>query len=124
MEGAMASAPLRILADRVAPMHWLLIEEAIRNCENAEVVARDVPPAELEAAIRAHEPDVVILGAPEPLDRPELFEDWINAARPRRKLITLVDGPSLIQLREWRLTVDVLEDVSLNSLCAAIEGGR
>jgi hypothetical protein len=120
----MAFAPLKILAVRVAPMHWLLNEEAIRNCENAEVVARDVPPAEFEAAIRVHVPDVVILGTPEPFDRPELFEDWINAARPRRKVITLVEGPSLIQVREWRLAVNVLEDVSPNALCAAIEGGR
>lgn len=120
----MASAPLRILADRVAPMHWMLIEEAIQRCENAKVVARDVPAGDLARAIRTHTPDVLILGAPEPLDRPELFETWMTAGRPRRKIITLFDGPSRIQLQEWRIAVDFLDDVSLDSLCAAIEGGR
>lgn len=103
-------------------MHWMLLSEAISRCENASVDAHNIPASELDTAIRIHAPDVLILGAPDTLGRPELLDELMNTAGPMRRIIALLDGPSLIQLREWRVATETLRDVSLNSLCAAIEG--
>ena len=124
LEDVMGPEPLRILADRVAPMHWMLVHEAVARCGNAEVVAHNVPASGLGAAIEVYAPDVLILGAQDTLDRPDLIDAWMHAGRPRRRIITLYDGPALIQLREWRLAVETLENATLGALCAAIEGSR
>ncbi|MDJ0628964.1 MAG: hypothetical protein QNJ44_11950 [Rhodobacter sp.] len=105
-------------------MHWLLIEEAIERCPNAEVVAHNLPSDRLETAIEEHAPDVIILGTKDAEDELGVFERWLDAGRKTRRIITLFDGPSLIQLREWRLAVEFISDVSVNSLRDAIEGGR
>lgn len=117
----MGSAPLKILADQVATMHWMLVSEAISRCENARVVAHNVPTENLEAAIETHAPEVLILGAPDTVRRPDILENWMQEGRPHHRIITLFDGPSQIQLREWRLAVEVLTDATVDSLCAAIE---
>ncbi len=118
----MAMEPLRILADRIVPLHWGLIAEAIDRCENVEVVARDVSPAEMPAALQLHTPDILILAAPDLPDQPELLDDWLRSGRPARRIMTLTRDPSVVQLRRWRLDEVTLRDVSLDSLCDAIRG--
>ncbi len=116
--------PLRILADQIALMHWGLVREAIDRCANATVVARDVPANQLDHAIRTLSPDVLILGASDTLQTPSILEDWMQSERPTRRIIALFDDPAQIELREWRIEVDTLHDLSLDKLCAAIEGRR
>ncbi|RKF14898.1 hypothetical protein D6850_08490 [Roseovarius spongiae] len=103
-------------------MHWTLVKEAIARCENAKVVAHDVAPENMETALRNHAPDVLILGAQVAPAQRALLEDWLQGGWSRRKVITLFDDPSLGELREWRLVVESLTDISLNSLCTAIQG--
>ncbi|WP_299628778.1 hypothetical protein [uncultured Tateyamaria sp.] len=119
----MGAAPLKILADQVATMHWMLVSEAIARCANAEVVAHNVPTENLEAAIATHTPEVLILGAADTVRRPDILEKWMQSGGPDRRIITLFNGPAQIQLREWRQEVATLNDISVGSLCAAIEGG-
>jgi hypothetical protein len=123
MENAMGAAPLKILADRMATMQWMLISEALSRCENVRVVAHSVPTEDLEAAIATHAPEVLILGAPETVRRPDILDSWMQSGRPSRRIITLFDGPSMIQLRQWRLAVETLTDATVDKLCAAIERG-
>ena len=118
----MSSRPVTVLADRIPPLQWSLIEEAITQCANVRVVAKDIPASELRGAIDRFVPDVLILGARETFELSSLLEDWISSAAPKRRIITLFDGPRVMQLREWRLAVETLDDISIESLCAAIEG--
>ena len=114
---------LKILADQIAPMQWMLVQTAIERCQNASVVARGVPVEQLSSALEVHEPDVLILGGAETLSRPELFEPWLQDQRPARRIITLFDGPQSIELRHWQVSTHVLSNPSLGVLARAIEEG-
>jgi len=118
----MDAAPVSILADRMARMQWQLIGEAIARCPDARVVANEVEASELEDAIARFEPEVLILGATETRERSDLLKRWLHRTAPRRRIITLFDGPGVVRLRRWRLVEERLENVSIDGLCAAIQG--
>ena len=117
----MAATPVTILADRIPPFQWSLIEEALARCSHASVVAKDVPAQELSHAIGRHSPDVLILGSPETL-RHAAVQDWLDGTGHKRRIIALQDGLRIMQLSEWRLVVKTLAGASIDTLCAAIEG--
>ena len=118
----MNPAPLKILADRIAPMQWDLIQEAIAQCNGATVVAEGVRPSDLASAISQHDPDVLILGDSGTKNRFELVDTWMMSALRQRRILTLFDGPATMSLTEWRLSHQSLTDLTLGALCDAIEG--
>lgn len=120
----MPTQPKRILADRIAPMKWSLINEAIVQCHNVEVVANDVASSALSDAIRELHPDILILGNAKSEPQLDFVDDWLLSHRPPKRVLTLFGAYVEVQLAEWRVVHETLGDLSLSALRDVIEGRR
>ncbi|TIX49641.1 hypothetical protein [Alteraurantiacibacter aquimixticola] len=115
---------VRVLADSILPMRWGLVAEAIDQCPQTRIVAHGISPEGIPAAIEQHRPQVVILGSQESLSRGNDFAETLGHLVSVRRVITLFDRGGVAQLREWRQSINTIEELSIESLCAAIRGSH
>lgn len=120
----MPPEPQKILADRIAPMQWALINEAIMQCHGVQVVANDIPASALADAVGRYDPDLLILGNKDTQRSIEFVHRWLQSASPRKRVLTLFEGHAAFQLSEWRIVQETLTDLSLGALRDVIEGRR
>lgn len=118
----MRTAGLDILIDQMPPLLMAIVNEVVASCPGAEVVARDVPPADLLATVTTMQPDVVVLGNSASLAQEDSVVRLLAPHAAERRIVTLFGIDRGARLHEWRHRVTAIEQLSAQSLCDAIRG--
>jgi DNA-binding NarL/FixJ family response regulator len=113
---------VEILIDQVPAMMMGIIREVVAACPRVRVVAENVAPGDVPAAVEQHRPDVIILGNARALGSQADVANLLGQPRPPCRIVTLFDEDRAARLHQWQRSVTVVEKPSAASLRAAILG--
>ena len=115
---------VEILIDQVPPMLMGIIREVVAACPSVRVVAENVAPGDVPAAVEKYHPDVIILGNARALGDEAQVAGLLGEPRPPCRIVTLFDEDRAARLHQWQRSVTVVEKPSTATLRAAILGDR
>lgn len=113
---------VEILIDQVPPMLMGIIREVVSACPSVRVVAENVAPADVPAAVEHYRPDVIILGNARALGDQAEVASLLGQPRPPCRIVTLFDEDRAARLHQWQRSVTIVEKPSTETLRAAILG--
>ena len=113
---------VEILIDQVPAMLMGIIREAVAACPSVRIVAENVAPADVPAAVEQYRPDVIILGNARALGDEAQVAGLLGQPRPPCRIVTLFDEDRAARLHQWKRSVTIVEKPSTATLRAAILG--